>query len=247
VSWNPAAPPKPPRLKSWLKLHAEISPFEPIRLPTDGNAASSLGYQLKHSQRAVSKAPSQRLRSNLPLKSPTSPVVVEKAAIAVSVVQIPPTKRNTTVGQPVRPLPKAKPFSTVNESYQESKASVWTDDVPDDKLSPVIQSQPPAPKEPVTVTRGCLMRIPSPKNSRTKADWMTEHVQNRDGLETAEILRPSYGFGSRRNSTASRSEIGYVQGLNQFRSPYRGSALSRRESNSSYSSGPTTPGVGKAF
>ncbi|KAL3417452.1 hypothetical protein PVAG01_11452 [Phlyctema vagabunda] len=48
VAWNPSRPPKAPTLNGWLKVQ-DVSPFGPIRLPTDGvdKPRGPLGGQLK--------------------------------------------------------------------------------------------------------------------------------------------------------------------------------------------------------
>jgi hypothetical protein len=259
VPWNPANPPKAPSLGSWLKVQDSVSPFGPINLPTDINAKSPLGGQLKSPLRTIHKVPSPRqFTSKLPLRSPTIPVMIESTPI-VAVVNIPP-KRNPTVRKPVSPPSKPKLPPSQDQTYRESKASVWTDDVPDDGPSPALQSPPQAPKEPASVTRGYTMQIPSPKNPRSTAEWLAERATNRDSSNTVTSQRPSFGFGLPRNPRASRGipsrlgpsrqvdsmqgEAGYVQGLNRFLDPNRGSTLSRVGSDGSQT---TTPGVGKAM
>jgi flagellar biosynthesis/type III secretory pathway protein FliH len=249
VSWNPANPPKAPRLTSWLKLQDGVSPFGPITLPTDVNAASPLGGQLKSPHQTIDRAPSLRFKTNPPLRSPAIPVLMEYKP-PVSVVNIPP-KRNPTIRKPMNPPSKPETPPVDYKSYRESKASVWTDEVPDDGPSPALQSPPRAPKEPATVTGGYGMKLPSPKNPRSTAEWLAERAVNRDSSNTVTSQRPSYGIGLPRNPRASRApqraqsmqgEIGEVQGLNRFLDPNRGSTISRAESGSSQS----TIGVGKA-
>lgn len=261
VPWNPANPPKAPSLGSWLKLQDGVSPFGPINLPTDTNVNSPLGGQLKSPHRTIDKAPSPRFKSRLPLRSPTIPIIIESKP-AVSIVNIPP-KRKPTIRKPVSPPSKPESPPPQDQAYRESKASVWTDDVPDDGPSPALQSPPRAPKDPVTVTRGYSMQIPSPKNSRTTAEWLAERALNRDSSNTITSQRPSFDGGLPRNPRASRGgsgipsrldpqrqferiqgEVGYVQGLDRFLDPGRGSTLSRAESGKSQA---TTPGVGKAM
>ena len=254
VPWNPANPPKAPSLGSWLKLQDGVSPFGPINLPTDVDAKSPLGGQLKSPHRTIHKVPSPRkFTSKLPLRSPTIPVLIESKP---AVVDIPP-KRNPTVRKPLSPPSKPESLLHQDPTSRESKASVWTDEVPDDGPSPTLQSPPRAPKEPASVTRGYTMQLPSPKNPRSTAEWLAERAMNRDSANTVESQRPSFGFGLPRNPRGSKGvpsrlgpqrqvesmqgEVGYVQGLNRFLDPNRESTLSRMGSDM------ITPGVGKAM
>lgn len=258
IPWNPANPPKAPRLGSWLKLQDGVSPFGPINLPTDINSKSPLGGQLKSPHRTIHKVQSPRqFTSRLPLRSPTVPVLIQSKP-TVAVVDIPP-KRNPTIRKPASPPSKPEPPLTQDPTYRESKASVWTDEVPDDGPSPVLQSPPRAPKEPASVTRGYTMQIPSPKNPRSTAEWLAERAINRDSVKTVASQRPSFGFGFPRNPRASRGmpsslgpqmadslqgKVGYVQGLNRFLDPNSGRTLSRVGSDGSQTA---TPVVGKAM
>ncbi|KAG0647756.1 hypothetical protein D0Z07_6629 [Hyphodiscus hymeniophilus] len=253
IPWNPATPPQAPKLASWLKLQEGVSPFGPISLPTNANASSPLGGQLKSPHQTTDKAPSLRFQSKLPLRSPTVPVVIESNP-HVSVVNIPP-KRNPTIRKAVQP---ESPRSDKN-GYRESKASVWTDDVPYNDPSPALQSPPRARNEPVTVTAGYTMRLPSPRNPRSTAEWLAERALNRDSLNTVASQRPSYGLPLPRNPRASKGtpsklgqlqraesmegEIGEVEHSNQFLDPNRGSTISRLGSGSSNASNR----VGKAM
>jgi hypothetical protein len=262
VPWNPNNPPKAPRLGSWLKLQDGVSPFGPIKLPTDIDAASPLGGQLKSPHRSIDKPPAPRFTSKLPLRSPTVPIMTENKATAVSVVKIAP-KRNPTIRKPVSPPSKPDSPPPQDLSYRGSKASVWTDDVPDDGPSPALQSPPQAPKEPATVTRGYSMKLPSLKNPRTTAEWLAEQALNRESSNTTTSQRPSFGAGLPQNPRTSRGRggvpsmlgakrqmenmqvgAGYVQGLNKFLDPNRGSTLSRVGGERSQT---TTFGVGEAM
>lgn len=268
VSWNPANPPEAPRLASWLQLQSGVSPFGPIKLAADINANAPLGGQLKSPHQTIDRAPSLLWKSILPLRNPTIPVLIPKpeAAVAmkpeVSVVNI-PSKRNPTVRKPASPPTSAESSPPLlDNSYRESKASVWTDDVPDDGPSAALQSPPQAPRGPVSVTEGYTMKLPSPNNPRSTAEWLAERSLNRSSANTVGSQRQSYGFGLPRNPRTTRAgsgipsglasqrqpvnvqgDLGYVQGLNRFLGPNRGSSLSRMGSERSQVS---SPGVGKA-
>jgi hypothetical protein len=187
VPWNPSKPPQAPTLKAWLKVQDGVSPFGPIKLPTDSKSTAPLGGQLKSPLRSIDTTAlkSPRLVSKIPVatKSPGFPSYVGNKPTITTVPKNPlilPTspKKPDTLPQHSMPGP----------SYRESKASVWTDDIPYQSPSPPLQSPPkekkirgtPAPK---SVEKDYGMTIPSPRAPvRTTADWLAarEDVKSQD-------------------------------------------------------------------
>jgi hypothetical protein len=248
VPWNPSNPPKAPTLSSWLKLQDGVSPFGPINLPTD-ITNSPLGGQLKSPMRTIYKPKSPRA-SSIPIKSPKMPDLSGSISISTTL------QRDSSSRKPVSP--PSKPDSLLQhqdlQGYRESKASAWTDDLPDDSPSPPLQSPP---KGPVSITKGYSMQIPSPKGPvRNTAEWFAEQQQMQ--MPTSpQNLRPSYGLLRNPRSQLlfpanpgpaiqimSKAEVGYFQGLNRFLGSGRTSTLSRMGGERSNVS---TPGVGKAM
>jgi hypothetical protein len=249
VPWNPSNPPKAPKLGSWLKLQDGVSPFGPINLPTD-ITNSPLGGQLKSPMRTTYKPKSPRA-SSIPIRSPKMPDLSGSMSISTTL------QRNPSSRKPVSPpsKPDSLPQHQDLQGYRESKASVWTNDLPDDSPSPPLQSPP---KGPVSVTKGYSMQIPLPKGPvRNTAEWLAEQQQLQ--MPTSpQNLRPSYGLPRNPRSQllfpanpgpaiqimSMEAEVGYVQGLNRFLGSGRTSGLSRMGSDRSNVS---TPGVGKAM
>jgi hypothetical protein len=241
VPWNPANPPKAPKLTSWLKLQDGLSPFGPISLSTDANAALPLGGQLKSPHQTIENAPNPLFKSKATIRSPTIPVVIKNNPPVV-VVQIPP-KRKPTIRQHASPPPGE------DHSYGENKASVWTDEVAINRPSPALQSPPQAPEEPWTPTGKFSMQTPAPANPRSTAEWLAERALIQDSLNSNANQRPAYGLGLPQNPKTSRAmpsalgphrnaesmlgEAGYVQGLNPFLDPDSRSTRSRIGSGSS--------------
>ena len=264
VAWNPSKPPKAPTLGSWLKVQDGVSPFGPIKLPTDSKTPSPLGGQLKSPLRSMNQPRSPNPRSSLPTREPTLPILTENKATVAAVPKSPPrylpARKLIRSEEPDSPPKEAY----ADEKYRESKASVWTDEIPDTGPSPPLQS---APKGPVSVTRGYEMRIPSPQNPvRTTAEWL-ESIQTTasppPSNRSSRNSRSSFGLprnprmggggslpsrpGINREVKSVQGELGYVQGLNRFLPNGRASTLSRMGSGSGSDRSNDTPGVGKAI
>lgn len=271
VPWNPLNPPKPPSLGSWLKTQ-EVSPFGPIKLPTDEKSNGPLGGQLKsplQSKMSTRKSPiSPRFVSNIPLRSPKIPNLSYRPVVES---QIPPVRSASINRKPVSPeRPKPDPLLNKEMSlpldYRESKASVWTDDLPAfEPPSPILPSPPG--NRPVTVTKEYSMELPLPRNPiRTTAEWLSDQARQQTSprnstqsqVPVSKNSQPSLSLGLPRNPRLGRpmkqdrgqskdigGEVGYVQRLNPFLAPGgRDSVMSRYPSNRSQMS---TPGVGKAM
>lgn len=267
VPWNPSKPPKAPTLGSWLKVQDGVSPFGPIKLPTDSKSPSPLGGQLKSPLRSSNQPRSPDIRSTLPIRrEPTLPNLAEQATMA-AVPKNPP--RYVSVRKAVPPEnPFVSPKNTYgDEKYRESRTSVWTDEVPDSGPSPPLQSPP---KQPVSVSKGYEMTIPSPKNPvRSTAEWLAS-IQNAPEAppslaRNSRASRPSFGLprnprmagggggglpsrpGPNKQVKSVQGELGYIQGLNRFLPDGRASTLSRMGSGSGSDKSAETPGVGKAI
>ena len=182
VPWNPSKPPKAPTLKAWLKVQDGISPFGPIKLPTDTKTTAPLGGQLKSPLQSIdSKAPkSPRLVSKIPVavNSPGFPSYVGNKTTITTVPKSPltlPTSPKKPDTLPQHSMPGA--------SYRESKASVWTDDIPYQSPSPPLQSPPKQKKArgtpaPTSVDKNSGMTIPSPRAPvRTTAEWFAARAE----------------------------------------------------------------------
>lgn len=261
VAWNPSKPPKAPTLGSWLKVQDGVSPFGPIKLPTDSKSPSPLGGQLKSPLRSVNQPRSPNTRSSLSIGEPTLPLLTQNKAVVASVPRSPPRYVPTRKPVSLEKIGSPPKEAYADEKYRESKASVWTDEIPDTGTSPPIQSVPKR-KQPVSVTRGYEMKIPSPQNPvRTTAEWL-ESIQNRASptasQRSSKTSRPSFGLprnprmggggglpsrpGINKETKSVQGELGYVQGLNRFLPGTRASSLSRSGSDQS-----NDAGVGKAI
>lgn len=201
VPWNPNKPPKAPTLGSWLKLQDGVSPFGPIKLPLDDEKTPSpLGGQLK-SPMTTKPPPSPRMSSGIPIpvrspglapnRSPKLPVFMNESSSkngktsTITAVPKSPLTLPVSAASPRKPdtLPQ---HSVPGQQYRESKASVWTDDIPDDIPSPPLQSPPPELKGKGSVDRRPInsmqkvtnMEIPPPVNSiRNTAEWFAERAR----------------------------------------------------------------------
>ena len=187
VPWNPSKPPKAPTLEAWLKVQDGVSPFGPINLPTDTKNPAPLSGQLKSPLRSVdTRAPkSPRLISKIPVatQSPSFPSYIGNKT-TVTTVPKSPLDLPISVKQPDA-LPQ---HSIPGPSYRESKASVWTDDIPYQSPSPPLQSPPKQKKSwgtpvPASISKDYGMTIPSPRAPiRTTAEWFAarEDVKAQD-------------------------------------------------------------------
>jgi hypothetical protein len=177
VPWNPSKPPKAPTLREWLKVQDAVSPFGPINLPTDTKDRAPLGGQLKSPLRNIdTKAPkTSGMISKIPLATqrPSFPSYIGNKTTTTTI----PKSPSITPKSPKQPdaLPQ---HSIPGPSYRESKASLWTDDIPYQTPSPALHSSPkpkrlrgtPAPE---SVNKGYEMTVPSPKTAvRTTAEWL---------------------------------------------------------------------------
>ncbi|KAH9204338.1 hypothetical protein DL95DRAFT_529306 [Leptodontidium sp. 2 PMI_412] len=237
VPWNPSKPPKAPTLAptlgSWLKLQDAVSPFGPIKLP-DEKIPSPLGGQLKSPLQSIPtrRAPpspiqtpmmtpaNSRPRSPKP-KTPNprspresqiptaiwSPKVAKLITIGNS-KRIPPASRI-----PRSPLTPKKPdmlprHSIADQNYRESKASVWTDDVPSPSpfASPPLRSPPPQLRgtgkaaQPY-VKQSYNMELPPPVNPvRNTAEWLAARQAERTSLQSNQPdINPSYNSNNSEN------------------------------------------------
>ncbi|KAF4632074.1 hypothetical protein G7Y89_g6056 [Cudoniella acicularis] len=269
VPWNPNKPPKAPTLGSWLKVQDGVSPFGPIQLPTDLKTNSPLGGQLKSPLR--SPIPLQPrsppvFKSSIPARTSNSSLVSQSkppTAKAISIKNLassPPMRKpvlNEPKPEPVsQPQPPPPPTQIPQYQYRESKASVWTDDVPDPSPSPPLQTPPKQPNvTSITITPGYNMLIPSPRNPvRTTAEWLESiknaadpppsfRISQRDSTsEPKQILKSNFGLprtpkmgntlglpkgpGQHRQVQSLEGELGFVQGLNRFLPGNRSSSIS---------------------
>lgn len=300
VPWNPSKPPKAPTLAptlgSWLKVQDTVSPFGPIKLP-DEKTPSPLGGQLKSPLQSIptrrappspiqtptmtpantsSKSPKQKTpKSKSPRESniPTaiwSPKVAKLITIGNS-KRIPPASRI-----PRSPLTPKKPdmlprHSIADQNYRESKASVWTDDVPSPSpfASPPLRSPPPQQRGlsnagPSSVKKYNNMELPPTVNPvRNTAEWFAARQAERTSLQSNQPDTNSRNYNSNENRKtfglpgnpkqglptrpgprqiqSMEGEVGYVQGLSKFLSNNRGSQISRIGSDKS--SGRSTIGT----
>jgi hypothetical protein len=206
VPWDPTRPPRAPTLGSWLKVQEGVSPFGPINLPPDGNSNSPLGGQLKSPLRSIpvdqaKPKSSPRMTSAIPIaiKSPSAPSYLGNKS---SITAVPRSSLLLPLKSPDR---QQRPeisvqYSSPGPQYRESKASVWTDEIPSPSPSPPLQSppahlrgpraRPPAAAAPATVTRGYSMEIPTPQNPvRNTAEWLAAREDQR-GYESNSISDP---------------------------------------------------------
>jgi hypothetical protein len=207
VPWNPSKPPKTPTLREWLGVQDGVSPFGPINLPTDTKDCAPLGGQLKSPLRSVdTKSPkTSGMISKIPLATqrPSLPSYIGNK-ITTTTRQKSPSKTPTSPKQPDA-LPQ---HSIPGPSYRESKASLWTDDIPYQTPSPALHS-PPKPKRlrdtsaPASVNKGYQMTIPSPKTAvRTTAEWLAARAdakvrdsQTSFSESSAYIATANFGVG----------------------------------------------------
>lgn len=244
VPWNPSKPPKAPTLGSWLKLQDGVSPFGPIKLPLDDEkSASPLGGQLKSPMTTKPNLPlrSPRMSSGIPsanqsaflapTRSPTFPVLTSTAP--------PSTKQSTITAVPQSPLTlpvsatsPQKPDTLIPHStlaqYRESKASVWTDDIPDPSPSPPLQSPPPelrtkpGERKPInSIQQVSKMEIPAPVNTiRNTAEWFAERARLSSASASASAQRDSKASQSQYQSGNQPSAYTENKSINNLRPSY---------------------------
>ncbi len=226
VPWNPSQPPRAPTLGSWLKVQ-DVSPFGPINLPTNDKAKSPLGGQLKSPLRSTNKLKPSVFNTDLQLRSPKIPVMTAAKPTIISVSRGPSRRKAAPEQQ------SPNPFN--DQRYRESKASVWTDEVPDLTPSPPLPVPPPQIGL-KSVTRGHPMRIPSPKSRvKTTAEWLASR-EDQIEPESPQNNRPSFGMlrnvssglqtrqGPDRQQTVTGG-MGNVQGDWRYLDPNRGSTV----------------------
>jgi len=168
VPWNPSDPPKPPSLGSWLKVQNNVSPFGPIRLPSDEKSPSPLGGQLKSPLRSkTSKAPSPqapRFVAHLTAREVRIPKLGFRVPMSPPIV-----KRGDTIDrkQLSPEIPESPSEKDIYSKQRESKASVWTDDV-------VIDQSPYVPAA-IRQVEPNPMQLPiTNKPVRTTAEWLKD-------------------------------------------------------------------------
>ncbi|PMD40514.1 hypothetical protein L207DRAFT_582707 [Hyaloscypha variabilis F] len=228
VPWNPSKPPEAPTLKAWLKVQDGVSPFGPINLPTDSKSTAPLGGQLKSPLRSIDATAlkSPRLVSKIPVatNSPGFPSYVGNKTTITTVPKSPLTlptspKKPDTLPQHSMPGP----------SYRESKASVWTDDVPYQSPSPPLQSPPkekkirgtPAPK---SVEKDYGMTIPSPRAPvRTTAEWFAA----REAVKSQDFSSEPSAYTSTANIGIGMKDKPWRPSTGLPRNPRSGSGLPR--------------------
>jgi hypothetical protein len=200
VPWNPSKPPKAPTLKAWLKVQDGVSPFGPINLPIETKDPGPLGGQLKSPLRRIDtnapKSPSMVSKIPVATQSPSFPSYIGNKTTITSVPKSPLAR----LASPKQPdiLPR---HSTPGPQYRESKASVWTDDIPYQSPSPPLQSPPRQKKgrgtpAPASVDKDYGMTIPSPRAPvRTTAEWFAA----REDVKAQDLSTPSSAYISTAN------------------------------------------------
>ncbi|CZR61427.1 uncharacterized protein PAC_11323 [Phialocephala subalpina] len=232
VPWNPNKPPKAPTLGSWLKLQDGVSPFGPIKLPLDDEKSNSpLGGQLKSPMTSNPPQRSPRMSSGIPIpirspglapnRSPKLPVLMDEPSVAKK-----PSTINAVPKSPLTLLPVKSPKTPKNPDtlpqhsipgpqYRESKASVWTDDLPDPSPSPPLQTPPPELRGKGSVDRRPInsmqkvtnMEIPPPVNPiRNTAEWFAERARLDNGSRASRSqFQSQYGSSSSANAENSKN------------------------------------------
>ncbi|KAL2064396.1 hypothetical protein VTL71DRAFT_4890 [Oculimacula yallundae] len=234
VPWNPAKPPKAPALAptlgSWLKAQDGVSPFGSIKLPNEKDP-SPLGGQLKSPHRGFStrKAPPSPIKTPLMTpanydalspksKSPRSkslresniPSAIWSPKIA-KLVMIGNSKRLAAAKKqqsPVTPIKAETPPQElmIAHHYSESKASVWTDDVPSpspfpspSRKSPTAQQRGSGRTELPSVKEFYSMEIPPPANPvRNTAEWLAAQRAERISTQSAQASNLRNGNGNQK-------------------------------------------------
>ncbi|TAQ87580.1 hypothetical protein B7494_g4085 [Chlorociboria aeruginascens] len=194
VAWNPSKPPRAPTLGSWLKAQDGVSPFGPISLPSDSKLKAPLGGQLKSPLRSIDRSPSLVSPKTIPLRSPKLPVMSPKGNpnLSVETTATPkvPAFHKTVRDENANSKSQPDRASIYGRSYRESKASVWTDDIPE-------ETPPQFERNISSVVQDYKMQIPSPtKPVRTTAEWLAE-VQSIAGKKNPLSLRtsrPTFGL-----------------------------------------------------
>lgn len=247
VPWDPADPPKPPSLGSWLKLQNTVSPFGPIRLPSDEKSPSPLGGQLKSPLQSKNlKAPSPqapRFVSTVPLRNPKIPKLSYRNPKSPPIVK----RQNSIKRKELSPeIPESLNDKEFYSKERGSKASVWTDDIVNDDPSPYVPST-------IRTVEPPSMQLPTINNPvRTTAEWLQDQQPSRSSAVSQEPLsprqqalntRPSFSMGLPKKSS-------FRGGLPSGPRPQK-SAKSLRElfdsDRSSRYPQVDTPGVGKAL
>ena len=226
VPWNPSKPPKVPTLKTWLKVQDGVSPFGPINLPTETKDPGPLGGQLKSPLRSIdTRAPKNpRMPPKLPVatQSPSFPSYIGNKATIITVPRSPLT------------LPTSPKHSTPGPHYRESKASVWTDDIPYESPSPLLQSPPKQKKSGGTpaspsVDKNYGMTIPSPRAPvRTTAEWFAA----REDVKAQDFPSPSSAYISTANIGVGMKAKPWRPSIGLPKNPRSGSGLPRPEQRS---------------
>lgn len=158
VPWNPENPPKAPTLSRWLTLQREtVSPFGSIQLPSDTDSNAPLGGQLKSPLRSSDRPGSSAQDKSLSW----SPQKTKKIG-----------PRGPKPSPKVTPMKQTSPQSpdtpALMRIYRESKASVWTDDVP----SPSPVTSPSKTKGPAERPASAAQR-----STRNTAEMLVESLQ----------------------------------------------------------------------
>jgi len=228
VPWNPSRPPKVPTLKTWLKVQDGVSPFGPINLPTETKDPGPLGGQLKSPLRSIDT------------RAPKSPLMASKLPVATQSPSFPSYTGNkvtiTTVPRSPLTLPTSpnQLRSTPGPQYRESKASVWTDDIPYQSPSPPLQSPPKQKKSRGTpalasVDKDYGMTIPSPRAPiRTTAEWFAA----REDVKAQDLPTPSSAYISTANIGVGMKGKPWKPSMGLPKNPRSGSGLPRPEQRS---------------
>jgi len=252
IPWNPSDPPKPPSLGSWLKLQNEVSPFGPIRLPSDRKSPSPLGGQLKSPlQSKKSKAPSPqapRFVSNLATREPRIPNLSFRNPKSPPIIQRDDSVKRKQLSPEIPESPGEKELYS---KERESKASIWTDDMVMDD---------PTPNAPATIRRVELTSMQLPpidKPVRTTGEWLKDQQRGQSinpprspvsqplvsPRQQALSSKPSFSMGPPR---IVNHRGGLPSGPKSQKTNMALSGVFDRDRSSRYPDVPT-PGVGKAM
>lgn len=210
LQWNPSNPPKAPTLTPWLTVRPSSSPFGPIRLPMDENSSTPLGGQLKSPHQTTNTTattinsdatvPIMHRKhprytgvvgnSDLPLRAPKSPSVLEAQKVTIKPARTKSLKADKSVtytpttGADSRPRTGAEkgkyrtrsPPTTVSylpspliRQYHAAKATVWTE-----------ESSPPTPTR---VTK-------SPRSPHITTQIKEKPPRQEQSLEVSKTPRP---------------------------------------------------------
>jgi hypothetical protein len=233
VPWNPSKPPKVPTLKTWLKVQDGVSPFGPINLPTETKDSGPLGGQLKSPLRSIDtrvpKSPLMASKLQVATQSPSFPSFTGNK-VTITTVPRSPLTLPTSPKQPDT-LPR---HSTPGPQYRESKASVWTDDIPYQSPSPPLQSPPKQKKSRGTLALASVdkdygMTIPSPRAPvRTTAEWFAA----REDVKAQDLPTPSSAYISTANVGVGMKGKPWKPSMSLPKNPRSGPGLPRPEQRS---------------